>query len=160
MIDEGIYNNEWVLLCERFRLTGEKEPSRMMRKRYFEYLDRRIDTAEFQKSCRRIYAEAEFFPRPIDFVPNQSGKRCALEQWEKLLPLLRNSSSPLDSLDEPAKRAVRAMGGLSNIGRDAEALHFRRSEFADLYESFAESEEHLPQVTDQSQETLRALGLG
>lgn len=153
MIDRGTFNNEWTYLCERFRMTGEKEPSSVMRGRYYEYLSARMDTAAFVEAAGRIYCEAEFFPKPSDFAPEGNAKRAALA-WEKVLPLLRNSSSPLDSLDEPAKRAVRTMGGLAVIGQDASAIHFRRSEFCELYEQYAGSSESPPPLTGEGRRVV------
>ena len=140
MIDEGIWKNEWTLLCERFRLTGDREPSRIMRKRYYEYLSPRMDTDEFRRAAMLIYSEREFFPRPADFLPGERGLGAAIA-WEALRPLLRNSGSSLETLDDAAKRAVRAMGGLGAIGASESDLPFRRREFMELYESFASTSE-------------------
>lgn len=154
MIDRGTFNNEWTYLCERFRMTGEKEPSSVMRGRYYEYLSARMDTAAFVEAAGRIYCEAEFFPKPADFVPPQSAKQAAIAAWEDVLPLLRNFSAPLDSLDEPARRAVRAMGGLSRIGADVDGIPFRRAEFLNLYQQYAGADDGPPPLTGEGRRVI------
>lgn len=139
MIDEKIYRDEWTLLCERFRMTGDKEPSAEMMRRYYNHLTRHLDTETFQRQCERIYVENRFFPDPPDFIPARSADVRAVEQWEQVNKLLRNAASPLDSLDEPARRAVYAMGGLGRIGSDVDTLDFRRKDFMEFYVQFSES---------------------
>ena len=125
------------MLCERFRMTGQREPSQPMMRRYFDYLNDRMETPEFLEAAARIYGEAEFFPKPADFLPD-GGRRGAL-QWEKVFALLHNSASPLDSLDPAARRTVRAMGGLAAIGADERTLHYRQSAFLGLYADLSDA---------------------
>lgn len=158
MIDLQVFRTEWALLCERFRMTGGQEPSQLMMRRYYEYLSPRMDTEVFVAAARQVYAEREFFPRPVDFVEAAGpGEDRGAVEWEKVSKLLRNSGSPLDSLDEPARRAVRAMGGLFRIGERASELHFRRREFLEHYAAYADpgNVPALPPVSEEGRRLIR-----
>lgn len=148
MIDKNVFKHEWVQLCERFRMTGSKEPSETMVRRYYEYLNQRLSTEEFQKAAARIYSEAEFFPKPADFVAGTAAEIdlevAALDAWDDVTRLLRDFSNPLSSLDAPARRAVEVMGGLRAIGGSVSGLDFRRREFIEHYQRFAAAIERDP----------------
>lgn len=152
MIDPGVFKNEWAMLCERFRMTGDREPSQPMVRRYFEYLNARMDTEAFVEAATRVYAEAEFFPKPADFLPSK-GNRAAL-QWEQVHGMLSNSAQSLDALDPVAKRCVRSMGGLFQIGSDIKALDFKRKAFTELYAELGDGDYTRYLVTAESRKLV------
>ena len=71
MIDRRVFVREWTALCERFsRQHNAREASR-----YYEWLNSRLSTEDFELAARDLYARAEFFPRPEAFVEAVRGKR-------------------------------------------------------------------------------------
>jgi hypothetical protein len=148
----------WTLFMQRWDRAEHRELTAF----YWAELHAMPDS-EFEHAARMALRSCTFFPsvEEIEKLAGGKPKRSALGEWEKVVPLLRNSSSPLDSLDEPAKRAVRAMGGLSQIGRDVDGLPFRRAEFAELYDQFAaDSAESIPELTEDGRQMIeRAMRL-
>lgn len=146
-LDPGVFKNEWTVLCERFG----REPSSLVAKRYYAWLKERLSTEQFVAGTRRIFAEREFFPRPVDFMPpGGSVEVAATEAWEAVVPLLRNTRLGTGALSEPARRAVQVMGGLERIGASVGDLPFRRREFMEFYRQFADAalRDSLPPMTE------------
>lgn len=54
----------WCGLCRRFR----REPENLEAMMYLEYLDVRLGAEQVREAVRSLWASAEFFPRPVDFV--------------------------------------------------------------------------------------------
>ena len=52
MIDRATFTREFTLLLERFG----RDPHQLLTARYFEYLDQRLTTTEFEQAARTIFA--------------------------------------------------------------------------------------------------------
>lgn len=148
----------WKLFRQRWDRADQRELAAF----YWSEL-KRMDDAAFERAARHALRSLSFFPT-VEQLERAGGLSTGdpAEQWEKVLPLLRNASSPLDTLDEPARRAVRAMGGLAAIGQDEKALPFRRSEFFDLYERYGgDAGAELPAITQDGRKLIeQAMGAG
>lgn len=163
MIDRSVFRDEWAMLCERFRLTGQREPSSVMRQRYLEYLSPRLDTEQFRAAARVVYAEREFFPRPIDFVDaaGLSTETEALEQWDLCRRVMDGSAEAEAAMTDEGLSVLRLMGGARTLRMTAlEDVQWRRKEFLQLYGTAAEAAraEALPNVTPESRAAIGAAG--
>lgn len=131
MIDEKVFKDSWVLLCDRFN----REASRPLMLAYYRALSPVMDTARFREACNRIFRSNEFFPKPDDFLHRDGVDRqaTALEAWEQVHDLMRGFL-PLDELDPEARRAVDMMGGERKLrNTPLDAVQYVRRDFMDLY---------------------------
>lgn len=156
MIDEGIFRNEWAVLCERF---GKYDGSRVIAKRYFEHLSPRLSTEEFVSAARKLFAESEFFPKPADFVEavGRGGRALAEADWEHAHALMWGDDSAYEKLSEEGKRAVKLMGGRYRLkSTHVDEAKWRRREFLELHEyAGAPEREALPPMTDGGRKLIR-----
>jgi hypothetical protein len=60
------------------------------------------------------------------------------ESWESALPLIRGDNIPLTSLPELTQRAIRAMGGLCELGM-CQNIEAARSQYTKIYNDFLET---------------------
>lgn len=86
-VDRRVFTAEFTLLLERFG----REPHQLLIARYFEYLDARLTTEEFQAAARRLFEEARFWPAPVEFLHAAKGdpKQLAGEAWQALIKALK-----------------------------------------------------------------------
>lgn len=155
MIDDGVFRNWWADLCERFRMTGEDEPSQRQLKRYYRYLSERMDTDTFERAAEVVWAEREFFPKPSDFMDAaETPEGAALEQWELCHQIMQDSRRAhelLERMDAEGQRVVRMMGGVRQLTRtQLDEVQWRRKEFMRLYgtASVAAGREQIPPMSD------------
>jgi len=149
-LDREVFRRAWTLLEQRWGAKGSE-----LAATYYQHVQHMEDDA-FRAAVTRVLTHEDYFPRIAKLSNTTSIELEAAEQWEKVTRLLRNFSSPLDSLDEPAQRAVRQMGGLSVIGADVEQLHWRRREFMELYESAAAPErDALPPMSEDGKKLIQ-----
>lgn len=162
MIDQGVFKNEWALLCERFRMTSEKAPSQPQMKRYYRYLSERMDTETFQRAAEIVWAQREFFPRPVDFVEavDAGDEVRALEQWKFCQRLMSGDRSALEEMDEQGRQVVDLMGGISELRRTKiDETKWRRREFLKLYRTATEGDpgaRSIEPMTAEGRKTLEA----
>lgn len=155
MIDAEVFAEEWAVLNDRF--PGSR--SQRVADRYYDFLDARIDTETFLAASERIFAEAEHFPRPADFLEAVRGD--VEERARKMWPEVRKvvaAYSPypvwsegeqyyrhrrmLEELPDDVREAVRLLGGVGSFaGLDSEALWFRRREFIRLLQDVQQRED-------------------
>jgi len=64
MINPKVFASEMALLQERFH----RELSQSVLDRYYESLSDRLDDAQFQDACRRLFDDEDFFPSPKKFI--------------------------------------------------------------------------------------------
>lgn len=86
-VDRRVFTAEFTLLLERFG----REPHQLLIARYFEYLDARLTTEEFQAAARKLFEEARFWPAPVEFLHAAKGdpKQLAGEAWQALIKALK-----------------------------------------------------------------------
>lgn len=162
MIDEGVFKNEWADLCERFRLTGEDEPSQRQMKRYYSYLSERMDTDSFREASEAVWARREFFPKPTDFVEAVQGdaEERAHEVWDAVLEMASDwrNARPSEVLDEAGQKALRQVGGVKKLAlMDKADLDFRRKDFIAAYRvtsSRSEATGDLVPMTDDGEQLV------
>ena len=133
MIDQGVFKNEWAVLCERF---GKYEGSRVISKRYYDHLAPLMTTEQFVAAARRLFASAEFFPRPDAFLEavGLAGESAAGADWEHANAVMYGDAAAYARLSEEGRRVVGLMGGVRGLQSTHEdRSHWRRREFMDLY---------------------------
>jgi len=129
-IDKNVFTREFTLLLERFG----KDPHALMTARYFEYLDARLDTGQFEVAARAIFAEDAFWPAPIRFLHAAKGDpaQLARQEWDRLLE--DAAKGDLAPLSDAGKAALRAIGGWSRVAYAQEgALPSIRKAFLETY---------------------------
>lgn len=166
MIEKGVFKNEWAALCERFRLTGKKEPSQLMMRRYYRYLSGRLSTDQFRQAAQVVYAEREFFPKPADFVEAVATDSDleALEQWELVRSAMKRSRDGLpEEATEETRRLVAKEGGLRSMGLvKLDEMQFVERRFKRAYGTLAatrEGRKELPPVTEEGRKALQDAGV-
>lgn len=131
-IDRTTFTREFTLLLERFG----KDPHALMTARYFEYLNARLTTPEFETAARRIFEEDQFWPAPVRFLHAAKGdpQQLARQEWDALIE--RAAKSELAELSDNGKRALRALGGWAAVAyADQARLPSLRRAFLESYTS-------------------------
>ncbi len=64
MIDPQLFADEFQALCDQFKRAWDTT----LAARYYDEISERLDDERFVDACRKIFYEAERFPRPIDFI--------------------------------------------------------------------------------------------
>lgn len=139
----------WTLLEQRWGSRGSE-----LAAFYLAALDHLTDE-QLEANVRDVLINDEYFP-PVKRLMGRKTSSAA-EAWEDLAPLLRDTSQGIGRLSVPARRAVLAMGGLRAIGERNADLPFRRREFMDLYQHYAEATERdeLPPITEAGRALVR-----
>ena len=147
-IDRSVFTREFTLLLERFG----KDPHALMTARYFEYLDARLDTRQFEAAARTIFAEDQYWPAPIRFLHAAKGDpaQLARQEWDRLLE--DAAKGALAELSDGGKRALRALGGWARVAYANEgALPSLRKAFLESYADKSQEEQRstaLPQLEE------------
>lgn len=129
-IDRSVFTREFTLLLERFG----KDPHPLMTARYFEWLDARLNTQQFEQAARTIFAEDTYWPAPIRFLHAAKGDpaQLARQEWDALLQAA--AKGELAPLSEAGKAALRALGGWARVAYANEgALPSLRKAFLESY---------------------------
>lgn len=110
MIDRDEFKNTWAHLCERFRRPNDTKQSAA----YYVFLNEQMDTGEFLKAARAIWATSKYFPRPADFLLVSAGN-----DWRHLLAAIEECKPPewswkkhYDQLSDRARSACEQLGGI------------------------------------------------
>ena len=144
MIDQTTFAAEWRLLEERF---GKSHTLEVVR-RYHETLDPLLDTEEFTRAARSLFAHARFFPSPADFL----GPRCN-RAWTRVQRCIDELCPPewrwgerWLSLSPTTKWACEQLGGIAGMKKAADRdIVQLRATFRRIYVEAALSEAiHLP----------------
>lgn len=138
MIEEGVFRSEWAALCERFRLTGDREPSQLMLRRYYEFLTERLTTQQFEAAARQLYATQTFFPRPQDFVEAALGspRERASQEWPAFRRAIGGDREAREALSDEAHHAAALLGGWQALGRTSlSEMEWLRKRFLEVHES-------------------------
>lgn len=136
MIALDEFTPAWEHLCARFG----KEPDARQSAAYYGFLSERMETDEFLRAARTLWATAKWFPRPADFLGLG-----ASDDWQLVLNSAAAYNPPDASWHEHWKQlsprgaaAARQLGGISAIkplyDRDVIRL---RSAFLEAYEAVA-----------------------
>lgn len=138
-IDRTVFTREFTLLLERFG----RDPHPLMTQRYFEYLNARLTTSEFETAARKIFAEDQFWPAPIRFVHAAKGdpQQLARQEWDALIEKAANNE--LAQLSNAGKKALRALGGWPTVAyADQGRLPSLRKAFLESYSDTNTPEPH------------------
>lgn len=134
MIDKKIFVQEMAVLCDRFG----RELTQPVLDRYYESLSEKLNTQQFKTASKSIFIEEEFFPSPQKFFQKvlANTEDLAVLEWERVLNAAAQANYDIE-LTEAGKKAVRALGGISAIGRaDLEfAVPRIRKEFIQSYKA-------------------------
>lgn len=128
-IDRTTFTREFTLLLERFGRDAHK----LMIQRYFEYLDARLTTEEFETAARKLFEEARYWPAPVEFLHAAKGdpKRLADDAWAQLLQAAQRGR-PTDAPPE----AITALRRAGATFRDVEtATDYRLGELQRAFTS-------------------------
>lgn len=64
MIAAEVFAEKFEVICSRFNRDVDPEEAH----RYYDYLTVRMDTAQFERASKVIWAESSRFPKPADFI--------------------------------------------------------------------------------------------
>ncbi|MFA5594871.1 MAG: hypothetical protein WDA15_06280 [Trueperaceae bacterium] len=129
-IDRTVFTREFTLLLERFG----RDPHPLMTQRYFEYLNARLTTSEFETAARKIFEQDQFWPAPVAFLHAAKGDpaQLARQEWDALIESA--AKNELAELSEAGKKALRALGGWSTVAyADQARLPSLRRAFLESY---------------------------
>lgn len=92
-IDRNVFLREMALLAERFSRPELSEP---IVARYFETLNKHVNTREFETAARIIFDGDQFWPAPLRFVEAVHGnpKAMADEAWTEMLSFAKQGQYP------------------------------------------------------------------
>ncbi len=98
-----------------------------------EYLDAALTTEQFQQAIKTVILESRFFPTAKELVEAIKGdpEVQAFEEWELCVKAsARGEIGVIDSLTPQGKFALRAVGGVSELGRiNQDSLRWAKKEF-------------------------------
>lgn len=130
-LDKRVFLREMAVLAELFNRPQLSDP---LIARYYEYLNTRMTTDEFEAAARRIFEEERYWPAPITFLHAAKGdpKLLARQEWDALIE--RAAKSELAELSDAGKRALRALGGWAAVAyADQARLPSLRRAFLESY---------------------------
>jgi len=121
-----------------------------------EYLDAALTTEQFQQAIKTVILESRFFPTAKELVEAIKGdpEVQAFEEWELCVKAAsRGEYSVADSLTPQGKFALRAVGGVSELGRiNQDSLRWAKKEFIIAWKGWkpAAGSAALPSAPEQS----------
>ncbi len=105
-----------------------------------EYLDTALTTEQFQQAIKTVILESRFFPTAKELVEAIKGdpEVQALEEWDLCVKAAaRAEYSIAESLTPQGKFALRAVGGVSELGRiDQDSLRWAKKEFVSAWKGW------------------------
>ncbi len=105
-----------------------------------EYLDTALTTEQFQQAIKTVILESRFFPTAKELVEAIKGdpEVQAFEEWELcVLAASRGEYSVAESLTPQGKFALRAVGGVSELGRiNQDSLRWAKKEFVSAWKGW------------------------
>lgn len=110
MLDRAVFVREMTLLHERFGRT----PNQQVIARYYDTLNRELDTPSFERAARIIFDEDAFWPPPARFRDAARGgnpRELASAEWERLVAACREGKTDVSFLTPAGVTAMRAAGG-------------------------------------------------
>lgn len=124
MINKEIFSEEMTLLAKYYG----KQLDQYALKRLHEILSAELTNEEFVRACQQVFRTEKFFPAPIDFIACVKGSilQRALIEWQS----------------EHALRSVvgkKAWGSLPPDEGITSEIKFRRKQFLEAYEAFAQT---------------------
>jgi len=138
-IDRAVFAREMTLLAERF---NRSDLSAQLRQRYFDFLDARMGSAQFEASARTIFNADTFWPAPARFL-EALGLDPSSEAEEAWQLALREASSglarPLSEYDPAHAAALLEVGKNRAIGLTSEKqLPWVKREFIAAFKAHRE----------------------
>ncbi len=121
-----------------------------------EYLDTALTTEQFQQAIKTVILESRFFPTAKELVEAIKGdpEVQALEEWELCVKAsARGEYGVIDSLTPQGKFALRAVGGVSELGRiNQDSLRWAKKEFISAWKGWkpGAGSAALPSAPEQS----------
>lgn len=107
-LDKTVFLREMAVLAELYNRPQLSDP---LVARYYEYLSRRLDTPAFERACRTIFEQDQFWPPPARFIDAARGgnqKELAEAAWGEILQAAQRGQPPALSTLPPATRAALA----------------------------------------------------
>jgi len=105
-----------------------------------EYLDAALTTEQFQQAIKTVILESRFFPTAKELVEAIKGdpEVQAFEEWELCVKAAsRGEYSVADTLTPQGKFALRAVGGVSELGRiNQDDLRWAKKEFISAWKGW------------------------
>lgn len=139
-LDKRVFLREMAVLAELFNRPQLSDP---LIARYYEYLNTRMTTDEFEAAARRIFEEERYWPAPITFLHAAKGdpQLLAREEWDRLLT--QAAQGQLAELSAAGRKALAALGGWPRIAYAQEgALPSLRKAFLESYTT----DDHTPPI--------------
>jgi hypothetical protein len=112
MIDLDIFEEEWTALAGRFGKANDKEQGAA----YYVFLSERMQTEDFVAAARTLWADARWFPRPVDFLLVGTS-----DHWRTVLQCMDLSyekkawHEEYANLPQRARDACMALGGVPQM---------------------------------------------
>lgn len=134
-LDRRVFLREMALLAERFNRPELSEP---LIARYYDTLNSRLTTQDFERAARAIFDGDTFWPAPLRFVEAVQGnpKQMADDAWATMLEHARKGTYPeLATLPTPTRAALKAapMREIMYATSDFELNRLKR-EFVDAHQ--------------------------
>ena len=105
-----------------------------------EYLDKVLTTEQFQQAVKMTILSSRFFPTAKELVEAIKGDEGvqAQQEWEVCIKAaVREEYSIADSLTPQGKFALRAVGGVSELGRtNSDELRWAKKEFISAWKGW------------------------
>lgn len=149
MIDKQVFQRTFAALCSRFNRTPDKDLAAV----YYDYLASMLSGEEFRRAARAVIVNAEYFPRPVDFVLAVDGA-----WWPRVVEAVAVFSpkpstrevdgetqeySPHQEIYETfpmrVRRAVSLMGGLYDIKQSKIGQGRLQKDFTEALEAVQQS---------------------
>ena len=112
MIDLDTFNEEWAALAGRFG----KADNATQAAAFYDFLTDRMETPDFVAAARTLWANARWFPRPVDFLLVG-----AADEWARVMECMELSGKLLawgeqwQALSSAARAACLALGGVPTL---------------------------------------------
>jgi len=134
----------------------KREFTPFLKRVWYKHLSDCLTTVEFQRAVEQAIVANEFMPTPqqlVDAIKGDSTTQ-AFEEWELCVKAAsRGEYSVADSLTPQGKFALRAVGGVSELGRiDQDSLRWAKKEFISAWKGWkpGAGSAALPSAPEQS----------
>jgi len=118
----------------------KREFTPFVKRVWYKHLSDCLTTVEFQRAVEQVIVANEFMPTPqqlVEAIKGDSGTQ-ALSEWELcVLAASRGEIGVADSLTPQGKFALRAVGGVSELGRiEQDDLRWAKKEFISAWKGW------------------------
>jgi len=135
-IDKQVF----VELVGELEMYYKREFTPFVKRVWYKHLSDCLTTVEFQRAVEQAIVANEFMPTPQQLVEAIKGNSTtqAFEEWELcVLAASRGEIGIADSLTPQGKFALRAVGGVSELGRiNQDSLRWAKKEFVSAWKGW------------------------